>query len=81
MRSLRQKPGDVMQVSIEVPHNSLTLQCRVVWSKRLGWRRHQVGVEFLDVSEDQRLLLSTLVRQLVQHIGEPFRGVADRYCR
>ena len=61
MRVLSRKPRsrdiDVKLVGADV---SLTVRAQVAWSQRLGFRRHEVGLTFLDVDEATALLLSRI---------------------
>ncbi|MHC4414447.1 MAG: PilZ domain-containing protein [Planctomycetota bacterium] len=38
----------------------LKLQARVAWIRRLGFRRHEVGLTFLDVDEDVAKILTRI---------------------
>ena len=38
----------------------LDLACHVAWWRRLGFRRHEVGLTFLDVNEDVARMLSRI---------------------
>ena len=61
MRVLSRKPRsrdiDVKLVGADV---SLTVRAQVAWSQRLGFRRHEVGLTFLEVDEATALLLARI---------------------
>ena len=44
----------------------LTLEAKVVWSRRLGFRRHELGLSFSEVDKDVK---SILERIAVTHAG------------
>ncbi|MEE8238119.1 MAG: PilZ domain-containing protein [Gammaproteobacteria bacterium] len=39
---------------------SLKLRTKVAWSRRLGFRRHEIGLTFLDVDEELATVLSRI---------------------
>jgi hypothetical protein len=61
MRVLSRKPRardiDVKLVGADI---SLTVRAKVAWSQRLGFRRHEVGLTFLDVDPSTAQLLSRI---------------------
>ncbi len=59
MRLLCTKPrqGDV-SVCLRGFDVDLKLQARVAWIRRLGFRRHEVGLSFLDVDDEVAALLT-----------------------
>ncbi len=42
---------------------SLTLRAKVAWAHRLGFRRHEIGLSFVDVDEDVSTILSRISSQ------------------
>ena len=44
----------------------LTLHAKVVWTRRLGFRRHEQGLSFIDVDED---VMRILARIAADHAG------------
>lgn len=49
---------------IETLDGPTTLPCKVVWSKRVGFRKWSVGVEFTAMTMDQRRMLTDLARSV-----------------
>ena len=47
---------------IETLDGPTTLACKVIWSRRIGFRKWSVGLEFMAMSLDQREMLSDLAR-------------------
>lgn len=55
---LRIKVGEETPLLLSFAAAKVTLRTRVVWMRRTGFRRHEIGFEFCDVSgEAQRRLL------------------------
>src|SRR5262245_25687982 len=57
--STRQIEGQ-MDVRIWTEGDSIMLKASTVWSKRIGFRRHLVGFEFLDLDERSTAKLSQI---------------------
>jgi len=59
--SHRDREGDQ---TVELFSNSGTfsLEGKVVWHRKLGFRKHEIGVEFTDVDEDAAQKLSDIAR-------------------
>ena len=49
---------------IETLDGPTTLPCRVVWSKRVGFRKWSIGVQFTAMTLDQRQMLTALARSV-----------------
>lgn len=47
---------------IETLDGPTVLPCKVVWSKRAGFRRWDIGVEFMAMTLDQRRMLNDLAK-------------------
>jgi PilZ domain-containing protein len=63
MRVLAKRPPPPTQtLTVRVVSGAvcLDLTCQVAWSRRLGFRRHEVGLTFVDVYEDLALMLSRI---------------------
>jgi PilZ domain len=56
--------GDALKISIEAEEDgpALTLNARVVWIERCGFRQHVYGMEFGDLSDEQKRGLGGLAR-------------------
>lgn len=50
-------------LSLVAPGFSIRLKAEVVWSKRLGFRRHMLGVRFLDVDPYSSALLTRIASE------------------
>jgi hypothetical protein len=61
MRILATRPqAGAFDVRLRGADVSLTLRVKVAWARRLGFRRHEVGLSFLDVDESVAQLLSRI---------------------
>lgn len=61
MRVLCKRPQQgSLEVCLRVSQYTMTLTGQVVWSKRLGFRRHEIGVQFVDVDDDTTQVLSRI---------------------
>lgn len=49
-----------------VPPTTLSLLCRIVISVRLEENIYQIGLKYMDLKEDQKLILGTYLQQLIQ---------------
>jgi hypothetical protein len=49
-----------MNIRIWTIKDSVTVRADVVWSKRVGFRRHLVGLKFVAMSESDAAALSTI---------------------
>ncbi len=56
----RRKPKGVLDVALWDIHRGLTVRARVIWSKRLGFRRYESGLKFIEVSPDAARGLAAL---------------------
>jgi len=45
------KVGQTRQIRVHIPEGSLTVNARAVWVHRLGLRKYQVGIEFVNISK------------------------------
>ena len=61
MRVLATRPPvGKLAVRIRAGDVSLTLRSSVAWSRRLGFRRHEIGLAFIDVDENAAGILATI---------------------
>lgn len=61
MRVLCKRPQQgSLEVSLRASQYSMTLFGQVAWSKRLGFRRHEIGIQFVDVDDDTAHVLSRI---------------------
>ena len=56
----RRKLKGILDVALWDIHRGVTLRARVVWTKRLGFRRHESGLKFLDVDPEVARTLGSL---------------------
>lgn len=54
------KPGDCLSVLVRHTTHSVVVRIRVVRVERAGFRRHNYGVEFIELDDDQRMALGLL---------------------
>lgn len=57
---MRTEPGAVHELSLKVLGCRLPVRARVTWSRRVGFLRHQVGFEFIDLNEQVERSLRTI---------------------
>ena len=61
MRVLSTKPrAGEFDVRLEGADVRLTLRVKVAWVDRLGFRRHEIGLSFLEVDDDTAQILSRI---------------------
>jgi hypothetical protein len=61
MRVLSTRPhAGAFDVRIQGADVSLTVRVKVAWARRLGFRRHELGLSFVDVDEDTVKILSRI---------------------
>ena len=55
---MRIKVGEAIPLSLSFASAEMTIQTRVVWMRRTGFRRHEIGFEFCEMSPaaQQRLI-------------------------
>lgn len=61
MRVLATRPvnGEI-RVSLRGDHLDLKIRCSVAWIRKLGFRRHEIGLTFLDVDGEVSTILSRI---------------------
>ena len=64
MRVLSTKPwSGSLDVELMGADVSLTVRVKVAWVQRLGFRRHELGLTFVDVDEDVATILTRISAQ------------------
>lgn len=56
--------GEPIQIGLISAFEMVRLKVVVRWSRKLGWRRHEVGLEFVDVFDEVRTVLSEIARSV-----------------
>ena len=54
------KPGDHLSMLVRHGSHSVVIRVRVARAERAGYRRHNYGVQFVDLDEEQRIALGLL---------------------
>lgn len=54
------KPGEQTTVSLEGPEGRLKLAARCVWTRRAGFRRWELGLEFVDIDRRRQRAVESL---------------------
>lgn len=67
-RCLVKEQGKTMTVVLRAYEQECRVPCTVVRSERLGFRRHKIGLTFLDV-EEARPVINALLRESVLEPG------------
>lgn len=61
MRILSKRPlQDLVKAKVWAFDFSMTLDTRVAWSNRLGFRRHEIGLEFTNIDEQVSKILGRI---------------------
>ena len=60
--STKSRAGN-LDVELQGADVSLTVGAKVAWAHRLGFRRHEIGLSFVDVDEDVFQILSRISSQ------------------
>lgn len=61
LRVLSTKPRDgVIRVTLYGDSVEVKIRAKVAWSRRHGFRRHEIGLTFIDVDEDVSKILTRL---------------------
>jgi len=59
---VRLKKDSVTPMLLEMGDNVVPVKARVVWISRAGWFRHTAGLQFVDVTPEQRAKLIQLAQ-------------------
>ena len=62
-------PEPLVDFSIEHGDEKIDLRAEVVWNKRVGFRKHEVGLRFLNVSREVNDRLADLAMAHVKRVG------------
>ena len=63
------KPSNkTIGLRLETLDGPTVLACKIVWSKRAGFRKWLVGIEYTAMSLDQRNMLSHLARAVSKNV-------------
>lgn len=55
---------DTLELTIKTDDDSVQISGRVVWIMKIGFRRHDMGLEFVDVSGDVQRQLDGMIDSL-----------------
>lgn len=61
-RKVNVEEGAIINVTLISPAAAIRTVARVVWSRRAGFRRHEVGMTFIDPGDGLRAQLSVVMR-------------------
>lgn len=56
------KPGQTVQVTLEHAEGHMQLKARVSWLRKTGFRRQEIGLEFIDMSPSLQSELARVAR-------------------
>ncbi len=62
------KVGDRMKLGIRAAGTQSVVMAEVIWLKKQGWFRHELGLRFVDVGISTRILLDQAVSFSVQRL-------------
>lgn len=62
-RKLRSEPGSMVNLEIQGLDGSIRVLARVVWVRKMGLFRYEVGVIFEDISQQVRRALTAIARR------------------
>ena len=72
------RPGRRIDVTIETPVGAVVVKCQVRWAKKAGWRRFEVGLQFLGLTPEDALILAAFSRVEVDCGGRVWEGSERR---
>ncbi|MCL4198717.1 MAG: PilZ domain-containing protein [Phycisphaerales bacterium] len=58
----RVEVGQGVEITLAFASTEVRLAARIVWMRRTGFRRHEIGVEFCDADPDTRTCLTEIAR-------------------
>lgn len=64
------KMGRTLTVKLQGPKQRIELEAEVVWVKRIGLRKHIVGLRFVEASGEQRTLIAQIARCYAVRVAE-----------
>lgn len=56
------KIGDTVDLSLRILDDRIPLRAKIVWLKRVRFFSHEIGLEFVDLSEQARNAIHTVAR-------------------
>ncbi len=68
LRSNRRMNGRIA-VKVWTPREGVTVHGHVVWTRRLGFRKYEIGVEFCDLTPTMKQGLNNCAVYLASHLG------------
>lgn len=63
------KAGETIPVELSSTRHSVRILAEVMWGKRIGFRKHIVGLRFLNVSDEDRRRIGTIARAYAIRMG------------
>lgn len=63
-REVRLGEDDTLEVRIKSAFDPITVQVAVRWCKKLGWRRYEIGVQFVELTDEARAGLADIARSV-----------------
>jgi hypothetical protein len=63
-REIKINEDDTLEVRITSAFDPVTVPVAVRWSKKLGWRRYETGVQFVDLTDEARAVLAEIARSV-----------------
>lgn len=63
-RPFRGHIGDRIRFEISGVDRPVQVTARIVWARKVGWRRYVMGVEFQNLSPDDRAQLTLVARRM-----------------
>lgn len=57
------EPETLLELTLRHPHGSMPLRARVAWTRRIGFRRHELGCAFERVTPEMAEHLMTVARR------------------
>ena len=56
--------GEPIEIELTSAFEPVVVKVMVRWSRKLGWRRFEAGLEFVDVSDEVRTVLAEMARSV-----------------
>lgn len=80
-QSLKGRVGETIELTLGSDDEQTTVKGEIVWARRAGFRRHVVGIRFVELAETERLTLTRLAQSAIFAPGLGNQNVSRRSSR
>lgn len=64
-QSLAERVGETFDVTLTALGEETTVRATIVWTRRAGFRKHLIGLHFVDLADQDRAWLTDLARTTI----------------